>query len=83
MKINDKDTESLVIKLQELSSKVNLLVKETEDAGTALKLKYDEEVEALAAKQLATAETAKELDDTSNEVMELKRPPIRSDLPHD
>jgi hypothetical protein len=53
----------------------------TEKAAVALKLKYDEELNALRAKHHVTTKKKKVPGDASANTAELKRPPIKSDLP--
>jgi hypothetical protein len=67
MKTKDKYIESLASELKEWSAQIDLLAAKTENAAADVKVKYAEELDALRAKQHATAEKMKELEEASGD----------------
>lgn len=70
MKTKDEYIESLASQLKEWSAQIDNLTAKAENAVADVKDKYDEELDALRAKQHAAAEKMKELKEDSGDAWE-------------
>jgi hypothetical protein len=70
MKTKDEYIESLASELKEWSAQIDLLTAKAESAAANVKLKYDEEIVALRAKQHEAAEKIKELQGAGGDAWE-------------
>ena len=70
MKNREEYIENLSIELKEWSAQIDVLTAKAENAAADLKLKYQEDIEALRRKQQAAAEKIKELQETSGDAWE-------------
>jgi hypothetical protein len=70
MKTTDEYRQRLVAELIEQSSKIDVLVVKSRQAAADLKLNYDQELEALRAKQQITTNKLHQLEDSNSNVWE-------------
>lgn len=70
MKTNDEYIDSLAAELKAWSAEIDVLHAKAEVAEEDVKLKYQEDIEALRVKELAAAEKIKELQASSGDAWE-------------
>lgn len=67
MKTKDQYIESLASELKEWSTQIDLLTAKAENAIADVKLRYEEDIDALRAKQHEAAKKIKELEESSGD----------------